>query len=80
MILKTRLKQVVEDYREACNYVPELIKQSGLKHTFIQENLGMVRSTFSDRMKKCNWKPEELEKLYYLFAGEEFPISFQKKE
>jgi len=80
MALKTREIGIISEYRELIEGLPGLIKESGLKATFIREKTNISRMIYEYRMKEKNWQPDELEDIIRVIEGKEPKYADQRKK
>ena len=58
--------ELLRHYGSVCESVCDAIRRSGLPQKVFYLELGMSRSTFDRRMRRQDWRPEELEVLLRL--------------
>ena len=58
--------ELLRHYSSVCEAVCDAIRRSGLPQKVFYLELGMSRSTFDRRMRRQDWRPEELEVLLRL--------------
>jgi hypothetical protein len=58
-------KEILREYKELLEKIPEMIDKAGYKDKFIFESLGINKGSFYRKLKKPeSWTFEELEKLF----------------
>lgn len=57
------IKEIVQDYRVIAHNIDTLIKVSGYKIKFVQEQMGMDNVSFYNKRKHAKFSIDEIEKL-----------------